>query len=328
MRHMLRRIGFYLITLWAAVTLNFLIPHLLPGDPALAMMSKMQGAHIEPDTYQKIRDMLGLSNAPLYQQYFQYLNNLLHGNLGISYTYYPTPIGPLVAQYLQWTFGLVGVASVLSFVLGTLLGVIVAWKRGSVLDSVLPVALSFLSSIPYFWLGLGLLYFLAFLWFPQIFPVGDGYDLFNTEPGWTMDFILSVLQHALLPALTIVLGSIAGWLLSMRNSMMTTLSEDYVLMAKAKGLSPSRVMLMYAARNAILPSITGFAMSLGFIVGGSLVTEIVFNYPGIGFLLFKAVQGIDYPLIEFIFLVIALAVLGANFVADIAYTFLDPRVRQ
>src|ERR1043165_9053198 len=173
MRHMLRRIGFYLVTLWAAVTLNFLIPHLLPGDPALAMVSKMQGAHIDADTYKNIRAMLGLSDAPLYQQYFQYLNNLLHGNLGISYSNYPTPIGPLVAGYLQWTFGLVGIASIISFVLGTLLGVIVAWKRGSFLDSVLPVTLSFLSSIPYFWLGLGLLYFVAFLWFPQVFPTGD-----------------------------------------------------------------------------------------------------------------------------------------------------------
>jgi peptide/nickel transport system permease protein len=166
------------------------------------------------------------------------------------------------------------------------------------------------------------------LWFPKVFPIGDGYDIFKTAPGWNIDFFLSVLQHGLLPALTIVIGSIAGWLLTMRNTMMTTLSEDYVLMAEAKGLSQSRVMLMYAARNAILPSITGFAMSLGFVVGGSLVTEIIFNYPGIGFLLFNAVKSIDYPLIEFIFLVIALAILGANFVADIAYTFLDPRVRN
>jgi peptide/nickel transport system permease protein len=300
----------------------------MPGDPAQIMMLKMSQGSIQPDTYQKIRDMLGLSNAPLPVQYFQYLNNLLHGNLGISYSNFPSPIGPLVAEHIQWTFGLVGFASVLSFILGTLLGIIVAWKRGSALDSILPVTLSFLSSIPYFWLGLGLLYFLAFLWFPKVFPIGSGYDIFHTVPGWTTDFIFSVIQHGILPALTIVLGSIAGWLLTMRNTMVTTLSEDYVLMAEAKGLSQNRVMLMYAARNAILPSITGFAMSLGFVVGGSLVTEIVFNYPGIGFLLFTAVQGIDYPLIEFIFLVIALAVLGANFLADIVYTFLDPRVRQ
>lgn len=326
MRHILRRVGFYLVTLWAAVTVNFLIPHLMPGDPAQIMVSKMQGTSIQPDTIKKIHDMLGLSDAPLYIQYFQYLRNLLTGNLGISYSNFPAPIGPLVADHIQWTLGLVGVASILSFIVGTGLGIIAAWKRGSTVDSVVPVTLSFLSSIPYFWLGLSLIYFLTFSW--KLIPSGAGYDVFHTEPGMNIDFIVSVIQYGLLPALTIVLGSIAGWLLTMRNTMVTTLSEDYVLMAEAKGLPRNRVMLMYAARNAILPSITGFAMSLGFVVGGSLVTEIVFNYPGIGFLLFNAVKSLDYPLIEFIFLVISLAILGANFLADLAYTFLDPRVRQ
>jgi peptide/nickel transport system permease protein len=218
-----------------------------------------------------------------------------------------------------------GTAVVISFVCGTLLGIIVAWRRGSRLDAVLPPVVTFLSAIPYFWLALILLYVLGFVlnWF----PISGGYDL-SVQPGWTLEFLVSAVQHALLPAFTIIISSIAGWLLGMRNAMMTTLSEDYVLMAQAKGLSDKRVMLVYAARNAILPNITGFALSLGFIVGGALLTEIVFSYPGIGYALLQAVQNSDYALLQGIFLIIAVAVLGANFLADLIYVVLDPRVRQ
>jgi peptide/nickel transport system permease protein len=220
---------------------------------------------------------------------------------------------------------LVGIAVVISFVCGTLLGIIIAWRRGSRLDALLPPVLTFLSAIPYFWLALIMLYLFGFVlnWF----PLSGGYDL-ALAPGLAPAFLLSTIQHALLPAFTIVVSSIAGWLLGMRNAMMTTLSEDYVLMAQAKGLSERRVMLAYAARNAILPNVTGFALSLGFVVGGALLTEIVFSYPGIGFALLQAVQNSDYALLQGIFLIIAVAVLGANFLADLIYVALDPRVRQ
>jgi peptide/nickel transport system permease protein len=159
-----------------------------------------------------------------------------------------------------------------------------------------------------------------------LFPLNGGYDT-STTVGWNTDFLFSAVNHALLPAFTIVLASIAGWLLGMRNAMITTLTEDYVLLAEAKGLSQRRVMLSYAARNAILPNVTGFALSLGFVVGGALLTEVVFSYPGIGFALLQAAQNSDYPLLQGIFLVIAIAVLGANFIADLVYVVLDPRVR-
>ena len=158
------------------------------------------------------------------------------------------------------------------------------------------------------------------------FPLNGGYDT-STTIGWNTDFLFSALNHALLPAFTIVLASIAGWMLGMRNAMITTLTEDYVLLAEAKGLSERRVMFAYAARNAILPNVTGFALSLGFVVGGALLTEVVFSYPGIGFALLQAAQNSDYPLLQGIFLLIALAVLGANFIADLVYVILDPRVR-
>ncbi len=186
--------------------------------------------------------------------------------------------------------------------------------------------MNFLSAIPYFWLALLSLYLFSYLlnWF----PLSGGYDSANIDPGWTFDFISSVIQHAFLPALTLVVASLAGWMLTMRNSMITTLSEDYVLMAKAKGLSDRRVMFWYAARNAVLPNITGFAIAIGAIVGGQLLTEMVFSYPGIGYALLQAVNQQDYAMLQSIFLIITLAVLGANFLADMLYVFLDPRVRQ
>jgi peptide/nickel transport system permease protein len=325
MRHLFRRMGFYLIALWASLTLNFLIPRLMPGDPVLLLIARLQG-RVNPQGIQALRIMFGVNtHQSLLQQYTTYLGNLIHGNLGVSITYFPTPVATVIGQSLPWTLLLVGVAAVLSFLGGTFLGVLAAWKRGSRLDTTLAPVLTFFSAIPYFWLALIVVYVFGFLL--KLFPLTGAYDL-SVYPGMNGPFILSALYHAFLPALTIVVSSIAGWMLGMRNAMLSTLSEDYVLMAQAKGLPERRVMLTYAARNAILPNITGFALSLGFVVGGALLTEIIFSYPGIGFALLQAVQSEDFPLMQGIFLVITVAVLGANFLADILYVVLDPRVRQ
>lgn len=325
MQYLLRRIGFYLIAFWASLTLNFLIPRLMPGDPVLLLMAKLQG-RVDPASIQALRIAFGVNtHLSIVQQYAQYLGNLAHGNLGISITYFPMPVAAVIAQSLPWTLVLVGTAAVISFLVGTLLGTLAAWRRGSWLDTTLAPALTFLSAIPYFWLALIVLFALGFS--VRLFPLTGSYDL-ATDPGFNLPFIVGASYHAILPALTIVISSLAGWMLGMRNAMLSTLGEDYVLMAKAKGLSDRRVMLMYAARNAVLPNITGFALSLGFVVGGALLTEIIFSYPGIGFALLQAVQSEDFPLMQGIFLVITVAVLGANFLADILYVVLDPRVRQ
>jgi peptide/nickel transport system permease protein len=327
MRHLLRRVGFYLVALWAAVTFNFIIPRLMPGDPAEAYIAKLQTQQVTRQQIDAIRELFGVNpNIPLWKQYLDYLTSLLHGNLGIATSQFPTPVVEILRQSLPWTVGLVGVAVILSFLIGTLVGMIIAWWRGSWYDTMIPPILTFLSAVPYFWMALGLVYVfgVGLNWF----PTDSGYDVFNVTPGWSSDFIMSVAQHAILPVITLVIGSLAGWVLIMRNTMITTLSEDYVLMAQAKGLSERRVMFNYAARNAILPSITSFSISLGLVVSGSLLTEIVFNYPGIGFALYKGVQADDYALVEGCFLVIALAVLIANFLSDLVYTFLDPRVRR
>lgn len=324
MRHLIRRIFFYLMALWASVTINFILPRMMPGDPITSYVARLQGqGNVDINA---LRIQFGITNDPVWLQYFQYLGNLLHGNLGISLSRYPAPVMQVLAVDLRWTIGLVGVASVISFVIGTFLGVIVAWRRGGWLDGLLNPILTFLSAIPYFWMALGLVYLLGVK--GDLFPVAGAYDAIGgVEIGLNPDFFISVLWYGFLPALTIVLGSIAGWVLSMRNSMLTTLSEDYVLMAEAKGLPRTRVMFAYAARNAILPSITGFAMSLGYVVAGSLLTEQVFSYPGIGYDLLDAVSKVDYSLVQGAFLLIAIAMLIANFLADLAYTALDPRVR-
>jgi peptide/nickel transport system permease protein len=324
MRHLLRRLGFYLVALWASVTINFIVPHPVPGDPAQIFLSRMRG-HASPQMLHALEVSLGVSHDPLGVQYVQYLNNLLHGNLGVSILYSFEPVTQVLGQDLPWTLILVGMSLVISFIIGTILGVVVVWRRGSFGDAFFTPFFAFISAIPYFWLALVLLYVLA----AQLnwFPLHGGYDVDNTDPGWNLDFILSAAQYAVLPALTIVIGSISGWMLGMRNAMVTTLSEDYVLMAEAKGLKQGRIMYMYAARNAILPNITAFALSLGFVVSGSLLTEIVFSYPGIGLATLQAVDSHDYALLQGAFLVISVAVLLANFLADFLYTLLDPRVR-
>ena len=324
MRRLVRRLGFYLVTAWAAITINFVIPRLLPSDPVQALIARQQGA-LSSDAIKSLYVLFGLNKrASLWDQYRQYWGRLLHGDLGTSFAFFPTPVRTVIGQTLPWTLALVGISTVLSFVIGTLAGIAVGWRRGSLSDALLPIT-SFFSSIPYFWLGLLSIFFLAVT--TPLFPAAGGYDS-SLVPSWSLDFIGSAAYHAALPATTIVISSVAGWILGMRNMMVTVSSEDYVTVAQAKGLSESRVMFAYAARNAILPNISAFALSLGFIVGGALVTEIVFSYPGIGFALFQAIGAKDYPLMQGIFLVITLSVLVANMIADFVYIALDPRTRQ
>ncbi len=324
MKFLLRRIGFYALTFWAAVTINFFIPRMMKGDPVQSLINRYQG-QISTDAVHSLYVLFGLDkHQSLWTQYWQYWGQILHGDLGTSFTLFPTPVSEVIKTSLPWTIGLVGIATIIAVVLGSLIGVLIGWRRGTWADSILPVT-TFFSSVPYFWLGLLFIALFAVTW--PIFP-GSGGATPGLEQGWNWDFVVSVVQHGTLPALTIVLSSIAGWILGMRNMMVTVTSEDYVTVAQAKGLPERLVMFGYAARNAILPQVSGFALSLGFVVSGSLVMELVFSYPGIGYALFNAIGGHDYPLMQGIFLVITLSVLVANILADIVYVFLDPRTRQ
>jgi len=324
MRFLFRRLTFYALTAWAAVTINFFIPRMMPGDPVTALINRMQG-RIDSNAEQSLRVLFGLdSNQTMWEQYVEYWKMLFAGNLGLSFTFFPTPVADIVRQALPWTIGLVGIATIIAFTVGTLIGTGIGWRRGTWADSLLPIS-TFFSAVPYFWLGLIAIsvFSVRLGWFPS----NGSYDR-AMVPNLSWEFAGSVIYYGTLPALTIVVASVAGWILGMRNMMVTVSSEDYVTVAQAKGLSERKVMFGYAARNAILPQVSSFALSLGFIVGGTLIMEMVFSYQGIGYVLFQAVNTHDYPLMQGCFLVITLSVLVANIMADVAYAALDPRTRQ
>ena len=324
--HLLRKLGFYLVALWAAVTLNFFIPRALPGSPVDAVLAKLAlRGPVDPHTREAIEVMLGADNdRSLIQEYFAYLGGLFTGDLGVSVTYFPTPVSAVVGQSLPWTLILVGLATTFTFLLGMVLGTVAGWRRGTWLDSLIP-ATTILQAVPYFWLALLFIYVLSVNL--GLFPISGGYDYTLVRPAFDYPFLSNAVYYGFLPALTIVLSSLGGWLLGMRNMMVSTLSEDYILTAEAKGLSPRRVMIMYAARNAMLPSVSGFAISLGFVVSGSIVVETVFSYPGVGFTMLQAVQNNDYALMQGMFLIITVSVLAANLVVDLLYGVIDPRTR-
>jgi peptide/nickel transport system permease protein len=322
--YLLRRIAFYLFTAWAAITVNFFIPRAIPGDPVKSLIARYQG-QMSSDAIESLYVLFGINkHASVWSEYVDYWKQLFHGDLGLSFTAFPSPVSEVIASSLPWTLVLVGTTTIISFLVGTSLGVFAGWRRGSWVDGLLP-ATTFLSSIPYFWLGLVAIALLAGP--GSFFPSSGGYEP-GLVPGFDGVFIGSAIRHSLLPALTILISSMSGWILGMRNMMVTVAAEDYITVAHAKGLPERRVAVSYAARNALLPNVSGFALALGFIVGGTLLVEIVFSYPGLGFQLFRAVGSKDYPLMQGIFLVITISVLIANLLADIAYLMLDPRTRK
>jgi peptide/nickel transport system permease protein len=322
MSFIIRRLLFYAVAAWVALTVNFFIPRAMPGNAVQSVMAKFP--NLQPSAYKALEALLGVGHpGSIWSQYVSYLNDIFHFNFGTDVSQYPAQVSTLLAQTLPWTIILVGTATVIAFIVGTALGIVAGWRHGGALDRVLP-ALMFLQAIPYFFFALILVDLLAIK--THVFPTGQGYSN-GLIPGWHGDFIGSAIYHSLLPALTIVLTSIAGWMLQMRNVMITTIGEDYVVAAQAKGLPSRRVIFTYAARNALLPQLQGFGLAVGFVISGALVMEIVFSYPGIGLLLLNAVTSNDYPLMQAIFLVITFAVLIANLVVDMIIVFADPRAR-
>ena len=286
MRFVLRRLGFFVLTLWAALTLNFFIPRFMPGSPLQALRDRTHNK-LSPAALEQMLTSYGFKpHQNIVQQYFEYLQNMVTGRWGISIgATLGEPVTTIVTQALPWTLGLVGVATILAFLLGSLIGIVAGWKRGGKLDSILPPVFVVTSALPYFWVGL-LLILVFSVWTNGFLPSDFNYDN-DLQPAWSPAFIGSVLTHAILPAATILITSIGGWILTMRNNMITTLAEDYVRMGRAKGLSNRRIMYGYAARNAFLPNLSGFAMSLGFVISGAILVEYVFNYPGLGYLLLQ-----------------------------------------
>ena len=328
MRFVARRLGFFLVTLWVAVTLNFLIPRLMPGNAAIAMMARYKG-DVNPRRCTRSRSRsASTTHQSLVSAYFTYLGQHLHRlRFGMSLHVLPGPGRHEVGcRRCRGHSALVGITTILAFVLGTLIGLLSAWRRGGELDGLLPPIFVITSAFPYFWLALLAIWLFAIKlgWLPD----SGGYDITRPPSAGRGRSLGDVVRPFDPPALTILVTSIGGWILTMRNNMISVLAEDYVRMARAKGLSPWRIMWTYAGRNAILPNLTGFAMSLGFVVGGAILVEFVFNYPGVGWMFLQSVENQDYALMQALFLLITVAVLVAILGADGATAVLDPRTRD
>ncbi|MDR9827197.1 ABC transporter permease [Vibrio sp. FNV 38] len=325
MKFILSRFGFYVLAFLGAVTINFFLPRLMPGDPIQSFLGRLAqtGGQITPEMVAALEMLYGYSTSiPLIEQFLNYLHNILMGEWGTSTRFYQ-PVFDVLKRGMLWTSLLVGAYILISYTLTTLLGIFVAWKRGTWIDSVITVSSVVISSIPAVVMAL-LLYF-VFASNLGWFPTGYAYDpSLDPEVSWT--FISSVIYHLALPLISMILLGMGG-VMGMRSNMINQLGEDFIVMGWAKGVKDRKVMLQYGARNAILPMITSFAMSIGGIFAGSLIIEIIFNYPGLGQIMFQAMLARDYPLIQGYLLIMTFMVLSANFIADLLMFILDPRLR-
>lgn len=326
--YFLRRTGFYIGTTFAAITLNFFIPRFMPGNPADALIRQYQqvsGQPATPEQMAAIRRFYGDSTSNLAMQYIDYWRALLHFDFGISVANYPVPVSDMILQAMPWTLLLIGTTTVIAWIIGTILGAYMGWHPGNRFDSIFAPVSTFAHAMPAFWIGLVVLWIFAMEL--QWFPISGAYNPnvpFQINNVW---FLLSVLYYGALPAFTLVFLGFNGWMFSMRNVMVTTVTEDYVLLARAKGLSPRQVLFSYAARNALLPNVTGLALAIGGVIGGAILVEAVFTYPGMGLLLQKSIMAHDFPVMQAILLMLTLLTIVANFVADLTYGLLDPRTR-
>jgi peptide/nickel transport system permease protein len=326
MRWFVRRLAFYALAIWVALTVNFLLPRLMPGDPIAGLLQHLSPAQLaaNPGLIQTYEALLGGSDNSIWQDYVTYLHRIAQFDFGLSTSNYPTPVSEVIGRTLPYSIFLVGVAFLLAFAIGTAVGMVAAWRRGGAVDSVLVPAFMAAGAFPAFFTALLGLYFLGLElhWF----PIQHAYDT-GLTPGFNWTFLSSVLRHSQLPILVVVVAYAGGWVLNMRTVMINTIGEDYVTMAHAKGLRDRRVMTRYAGRNAILPPLNGFAALFASAVGGLVFVEYIFSYPGAGYTLQQAVLGNDYPLAQALLVVFSVCVIVANLIMDLLNFVLDPRLR-
>jgi peptide/nickel transport system permease protein len=319
-RYLTRKIIWLVVTLYCVVTFNFLLFHLLPGNPVRLLA---RSGHLTPQAVADITRVYGLNHSvPV--QYVTYLRDMLHGQLGISYTY-RIPVSQLLGQYLGNTVLLLTAATVLTIVLGVLAGVVAASRRGGGYDSVAVTSSVIGWALPTFWTGL-ILAFLLGVWL-HAFPI-FGMETPNAVYASGFQRAEDIVAHLFLPTLTLVIVNVAQFVLVARASVIEVLADDFMLTALAKGLTPRRILWRHAVRNALLPIVTSSALLVGLVVSGAIEVETVFSWPGMGLLVYNAVLNRDYPVIEAAFLVFAVVVLLVNFVSDLMYQALDPRVRS
>jgi peptide/nickel transport system permease protein len=325
--YVFKRFGFLVLTIFLGVTINFMIPRLIPGDPVEQKLNQMfatSGGQMADLTamIQMYRSQFGL-DQPLFNQYVSYWRGLLHMDLGYSLDRFPERVSDAIGAALPWTLGLVGSATLVSFVIGTLLGGLLAWPRvPRTIRTFIPI-LMILSAIPYFLLGLILVFVFAITL--KLFPAGGGYP-FGTALRFDLVTLRNVVHHAILPATSIILAGIGTWALAMRGMIVSILGEDYIVLAEAKGLKQTRIFAWYAMRNAMLPQITTLGLTMSHVVAGAILVEVIFAYPGIGYKLFQAVGAKDYFVIQGIVLLMIVAIAVILFILDLVYPLIDPRI--
>ncbi len=321
------RFALLLLTVFLAITIVFFVPRLVPGDPMGAIFLKlaaMGGSLDSTELVEEYRRIFGLDRS-LWEQYVSFMRELFKGNLGYSIGSFPSQVVDLIRISLPWTVGLLTITTVVSWVLGSILGAVVGWKgEKSLVSKLMVTAALVLYTTPYYILALILIYLFASHW--QIFPL-SGASSVGVARGFSLRYLGDLLHHAALPALSIILVSLGWWFLSMRSLITGLKGEDYIHNAEAMGIKEGRILWGYAFRNALLPQTTGLAISFGHVVSGSLVTEVIFAYPGIGYLIFNSIKSLDYPVIQGSVLLIIISVALANFLIDIAYPLIDPRIR-
>jgi peptide/nickel transport system permease protein len=324
--YILRRLGMAALVVLVAVSVNFAIPRLMPGDPVEQQLAAASAAGGQSgdmaETARVMRARLGL-DRPLWQQYLAYLGNAARLDLGVSVASYPQPVSDIVLSALPWTVGLLGTATLISFVAGTLLGAMMAWPKAPRILKLLALPVVVLSAIPYFILGIVLMALLGIIW--PVMPVAGGYP-FGMVMNADFKTIAAIAYHAVLPALSIVLASLGTWAVAMRGMVVGVLGEDYIMLAEAKGLSERRIFLAYGVRNALLPQFTALALRLGVLVSGAILVEVIFAYPGIGYRLYVAIGQKDVFVVQGIVLLLSVSIALAMFLLDLLYPLIDPRV--
>jgi peptide/nickel transport system permease protein len=325
--YVLRRFGVMLLVFALAVTINFVLPRLAPGDPVEQQLNQLvasSGGQIGDvrEMVDSYRRRFGL-DQPLWRQYLDYWALVLRFDLGFSIANYPERVADTMLGAMPWTILLLGTATLLSFAIGTLLGGLLAWPRAPRWLGWVAAPFLLLSAIPYFLIGVILLFLFAIL--HRWFPAGGGFP-FEVSPGFDLATLAGIAWHATLPALSIVVAQIGAWAIGMRGMLVSVLGEDYIALAEAKGLGERPIFLWYALRNALLPQVTKLALTLGHIVSGAILVEVIFSYPGIGYRLYQAIQSKDFFVIQGIVLALSLSIALTMFVLDLIYPLIDPRI--
>lgn len=328
-RYVGRRLLQLLLVLFVAGTLNFLVPRLIPGDPVASALARMQASggsqSIDAERLAAVWNQKFGLDQPLHQQYINYWTDLFQGDLGISLVNFPQPVTQKISAAIPWSIGLLATATLIAFALGSLLGALLVWPRAPRALAWIAGPFLLLSTIPYYLLAIILIYLFSVSF--KLFPPANGFSP-TTILGFNLTTAIDIARHAFLPALSIVLGAVGFWALGMRSLMVNVLGEDYITFAESKGLPSRRIFLRYGMRNAMLPQVTALALALATVVSGAILVESIFNYPGLGGLLFAAVLGKDIFVVNGIVVVLIFTLAIAVFVIDLLYPLIDPRIRH